>query len=200
VLISFEGIDGCGKSTQIDLLKEHFEKSEKDYYVFREPGGTELSEKIRNLLLHEDGEMNPVTELLLFSAARSQLISEKVTPLLSSGKIVILDRFYDSTTAYQGYGRESAELHQIENLNELASLGTVPDLTFYLKIDPGEAALRTAGGKKDRMESSGLDFFSKVAAGYDLLSDREERFVVLDASLDPIEIHKLVVERIGQIS
>lgn len=200
MLISFEGIDGCGKSTQIDLLKKHLKNKEEDFYVFREPGGTELSEKIRNLLLHETGEMSPITELLLFSAARSQLISEKVLPLVSSGKIVILDRFYDSTTAYQGYGRESAELNQIENLNDLASIGTVPDITFYLKIDPEVAAQRTTAGKKDRMESSGSKFFKKVAAGYDLLANREERFVIIDASLDQNEIHNLIIGKIDSLS
>ncbi len=193
MLISFEGIDGCGKSTQINLLKTYFEKQGVDYSVFREPGGTEISERIRSLLLHETDEMDPVTELLLFSAARSQLIREKVLPLLKEKRIVILDRFYDSTTAYQGYGRKSADLNSIHVLNELATHHTKPDITFYLRIDPKEAEKRTDGNLKDRMENAGFDFFSKVSAGYDELAEQEERIHSIDATLAPEVIHSEIV-------
>lgn len=194
MLITFEGIDGCGKSTQIELLKRYFEKKEVQYSVFREPGGTEISESIRRLLLHDTDEMDPVTELLLFSAARSQLLIEKVRPLLDKGEIVILDRFYDSTTAYQGFGRELGNQDELKTLNRLASHRTVPDLTFYLKISPDEAALRTKGGKKDRMENSGGSFFRKVVDGYDDLSKTEERYRTIDATLEPEEIHRAIIE------
>lgn len=193
MLISFEGIDGCGKSTQINLLREHFDKQGFDYSVFREPGGTEISERIRSLLLHETEEMDPVTELLLFSAARSQLIKEKVLPLLEENRIVILDRFYDSTTAYQGYGRQSVDLESIHILNELATHHTKPDITFYLKIDPKEAKKRTDGNLKDRMENSGEEFFSKVSKGYNELAEKEERIHSIDATLAPEIIHSQIV-------
>ncbi|MDX1642197.1 MAG: dTMP kinase [Balneolaceae bacterium] len=196
MLISFEGIDGCGKSTQIELLKKHFEQKGLTYSVFREPGGTEISEKIRSLLLHETDDMHPVTELLLFSAARSQLIQEKVLPLLKRNKIVILDRFFDSTTAYQGYGRESAELQSIHVLNQLAAHQIKPDLTFYLKIDPKEAEKRTSGDRKDRMENAGEQFFKNVSKGYDELAKTEERIHSIDAMLSELEIHAKIVSAI----
>lgn len=195
MLISFEGIDGCGKSTQIELLKTYFKKVKTPFSIFREPGGTEISEKIRNLLLHETDEMNSVTELLLFSAARSQLVSEEISPRLKKGEIVILDRFYDSTTAYQGYGRKSAELSQIETLNSLATHQTVPDITFYLRIDPETASKRTDGGEKDRMERSGDDFFKDVCDGYDELS-KQERFEIIDATQSPEIIHQQILKRV----
>ncbi len=199
MLITFEGIDGCGKSTQIELLKNYLDTLKVVYVVFREPGGTEISEKIRSLLLHDTGEMDPVTELLLFSAARSQLIREKVIPLLNEKKIVILDRFYDSTTAYQGYGRESADLDSIFSLNRLASHQLTPNITFYLRIKPELAALRTQNTLKDRMERSGTDFFNKVSEGYDELATKEERIFTIDATNSANKIHRQIIELIGDL-
>lgn len=199
MLITFEGIDGCGKSTQIELLKNYLDTLKVVYVVFREPGGTEISEKIRSLLLHDTGEMDPVTELLLFSAARSQLIREKVIPLLNEKKIVILDRFYDSTTAYQGYGRESADLDSIFSLNRLASHQLTPNITFYLRIKPELAALRTQHTLKDRMERAGTDFFNKVSEGYDELATKEERIFTIDATNSANKIHRQIVELIGDL-
>ncbi|MDX1591139.1 MAG: dTMP kinase [Balneolaceae bacterium] len=199
MLITFEGIDGCGKSTQIDLLKSYLDKKGVTYNVFREPGGTDLSEKIRNLLLHDSIGMDPVTEMLLFSSARSELISEKVIPLLEAGNVVILDRFYDSTTAYQGYGRQSLPIDQILTLNRIASHGLVPGLTFYLRISPDEASRRTDGSDKDRMEKSGISFFEKVSAGYDELEKKEKRFVTLDAKLTPDQIHAKIREKVDPL-
>lgn len=193
MLISFEGIDGCGKSTQIKLLKSYFQNRELSYHIFREPGGTEISERVRSLLLHETDEMDPVTELLLFSAARSQLIREKVIPLLNENNIVLLDRFYDSTTAYQGYGRESASIEAINTLNEIASHSISPDITIYLKILPEEADKRTQSTKKDRMEISGLEFFKRVADGYDKIAANEKRVQVIDATQSPGKIHEEIV-------
>jgi len=192
VLLSFEGIDGCGKSTQIKLLQNYLKNTGYKSYLFREPGGTEVSEKIRSLLLHESDELDPVSEMLLFSAARSQLIAEKVIPLIKKGEIVILDRFYDSTTAYQGYGRKSVPLDKIQLLNSIASHGIQPDITFYLKIDPLIAQKRTESVEKDRMEKSGLEFFRDVAGGFDELSKSEKRFKTLDATLSVEEIHQKI--------
>ncbi len=194
VLITFEGIDGCGKSTQIEKLKVYLKRKDITFTVFREPGGTAISEKIRSLLLHETEEINPVTELLLFSAARSQLINEKVIPLLEKNEIVILDRFYDSTTAYQGFGRVSASLEDIYTLNKLASHQIVPDITFYLKISPEVANKRTEGTGKDRMESSGDDFFTKVATGYDMIASSNKRFRVMDATQSPETLHAQILK------
>lgn len=193
MIISFEGIDGCGKSTQIELLVRYFRNRVEETETLREPGGTELSEKIRALLLHEPGEMNAVTEMLLFSAARSHLITEKIKPLVSRGIIVILDRFFDSTTAYQGYGRESVPIQTVELLNSIATHQTQPDLTFYLKIDPKTAAARRTTSESDRIESSGEGFFQKVTEGYDLLSEKYTRFHTIDALLRPEEIHQKIV-------
>ncbi len=200
MFITFEGIDGSGKSTQIKLLRTYFQSKNIDAHLFREPGGTDISEQIRTLLLHGGEEMDPVTELLLFSAARSQLISEKVMPLLEAGKVVILDRFYDSTTAYQGYGRESASLSDIKQLNKIASHHLVPDITFYLEVSPESAANRMAGSEKDRMERSGAHFFDKVAKGFNTLSQQERRFVTINGEMGVQEIHKKIIGTVQTFS
>lgn len=193
MFITFEGIDGSGKSTQIRLLKSYLAKKDIKCHIFREPGGTEISEQIRSLLLHDTEEMDPVTELLLFSSARSQLIAEKVIPLLNNNETVILDRFYDSTVAYQGYGRESAPLKDITQLNRIAAHGRVPDLTFYLRISVEDADRRTSSNHKDRMEKSGKDFFRKVSRGFDEISKKEERFKVIDSNRKKSNVHQEII-------
>jgi len=185
LLITFEGIDGCGKTTQINNLTKYLESRSLQVTVFREPGGTNLSEKIRDLLLHETDEMDVRTELLLFSAARSQLVVEKVIPLLNKGELVILDRYYDSTVAYQGFGRNSIQIDHIHFLNKLATHDTVPDITFYLSISPEIASKRTHNNQKDRMEKAGIAFFERVKSGYDLLAKKSERFITIDSSREP---------------
>lgn len=197
MFITFEGIDGSGKTTQIKLLSEKLLEEGYEVCVFREPGGTEISEQIREILLDSKMNINPVTELLLFSAARSQLVAEKVVPLQKSGTIVILDRFYDSTTAYQGYGRNSVTHKQIRELNEIASHSNEPDLTFYMKISLEEAQKRTQKQQKDRMELSGNDFYKKVIKGFDALSLSEKRFVTLDARAPQQEIHSQIWEQVS---
>ena len=189
MLITFEGIDGSGKSTQIALLRDRLQETGHEVSVFREPGGTDISEMIRGMLLNPELEIDPVTELLLFSSARSQLIAEKVKPLLAEGKVVILDRFYDSTTAYQGYGRKSMPLAEIHQLNKVASHGLAPDITFYLRLSLEESALRTARFEKDRMEQSGDSFFKKVYNGFEELLKTESRFKAIDANQLPEEVH-----------
>lgn len=182
MLISFEGIDGCGKSTQIQLLKDKLIAQGKIVQVFREPGGTSLSEAIRALLLDKTYDPEPVTELLLFSSARSQLIQQEVIPALDRGEIVILDRFYDSTTAYQGYGRSVLPIEQIQDINTVASHGLKPDITFYLRITVEDSFKRTERFEKDRMESAGEEFFKRVIQGYDTLVAEESRFHVLEGN------------------
>ena len=199
MLISFEGIDGCGKSTQIQLLKKYFDKAGKQVEVFREPGGSAISEQIRAILLDTDEDINPVSELLLFSAARAQLIAEKVKPALDEGKIVILDRFYDSTTAYQGFGRQSIDTPSIQTINKIASLSNTPDITFYLKISWDESKRRTAHMQEDRMEKAGQEFFERVIEGYNFLSNTEDRFVEIDASQSVNEIHEQILMKIPAV-
>jgi len=197
MLITFEGIDGSGKSTQISLLKEYISSTGKSVKVLREPGGTDISELIRGMLLNPEIEIDPVTELLLFSSARSQLIAEKVKPLLTDGVVVILDRFYDSTTAYQGYGRKSLPLDQVHQINKVASHGLAPDVTFYLRLSLEESAKRTAHMQKDRMEQSGIEFFQNVIKGFDELAESEQRFVTVDASKDVNEVHDLILSELN---
>ena len=196
MLITFEGIDGCGKSTQIDLLTERLKREKIEYHLFREPGGTEVSEEVRKLLLHSRAPMDPVTELLLFSAARSQLIAEKVRPLIEKGNVVILDRFYDSTIAYQGYGRQSASPEQISRLNTLASHGLVPDCTIYLRVSPEVGRQRRDGMKQDRMEREKMEFFERVAEGFEQLAREEARIVVIDGTLSPDQVHLQIVKHL----
>jgi dTMP kinase len=143
--------------------------------------------------------MDPVTELLLFSSARSQLIAEKVIPLLNNDETVILDRFYDSTVAYQGYGRQSASLEDIKQLNRIAAHGIVPDLTIYMKLSTEDAELRTASNSKDRMEKAGQDFFERVSKGFDELSKEENRFKTVDASRDKSVVHKDIVSHVQEL-
>ena len=199
MLITFEGIDGSGKSTQIKLLNSYLSAKGIQTHVFREPGGTEISESIRTLLLHDTEEMDPVTELLLFSSARSQLMAEKVIPLLNQGKTIILDRFYDSTMAYQGYGRESAPISDIHQLNRIAAHGLVPDITFYMKLSVDDAEKRTSSVHKDRMEKSGRDFFSKVSDGFDKMSREEDRFKVIDATQGSSAVHNTIVSHVNAV-
>lgn len=192
VFITFEGIDGSGKSTQIEKLKKHLRKEGTRVEVFRDPGGPVVSEKVREILLNPDFEIDPITELLLFSAARSQLMAEKVLPNLSKGSVVILDRFYDSTTAYQGYGRQSVPLGEIREMNEIASHKREPDLTIYMKVPFEEAQKRMAQKVKDRMEQAGVTFYEKVIEGFERLAEEEERIFTVDATQKPDRVHALI--------
>lgn len=199
MLITFEGIDGSGKSTQISLLKDALVKMGKRVEVFREPGGTPVSELIRSLLLNPELEINPVAELLLFSAARAQLVFERVKPLLNSGVIVILDRFCDSTVAYQGYGRNSLPVENILLINEAATGSLKPDITFYMKVDVETAVSRTYFESKDRMEQAGEEFFRKVSEGFDRLAANEKRFKTLNAN-EPVEaIHAQIMQHLNEL-
>jgi len=193
VLITFEGIDGCGKSTHIKKLKAYLTDKGYDVHVFREPGGTPLSEQIRDILLNSKDDIHPLAESLLFSAARAQLVATRIRPLLDTGAIVILDRFFDSTTAYQGYGRQAVPVPDIEQLNRLATQNLEPDITIYLKLDPEMAyERRKKVRKEDRMEQAGADFFKRVNAGFDALAAREKRIVVFDSSRSAAETFEAI--------
>ena len=183
IFISFEGIDGSGKSTQFKLFSDYLRSLNADFIMTREPGGTDISEKIRNMILDPSNkEMDPMTEALLFAASRAQHVEQLIRPALKDGKIVICDRFIDSSIAYQGYGRELGDC--VRKINEYAVSGTVPDITFYLDLDPSVGRQRNQNaGKVDRMELELLDFHNKVYEGYKELSIiYKDRFVTIDAS------------------
>ena len=188
--ITFEGGEACGKSTQVKKLKEYIStlKNKDDFLFVREPGGTPLTDEIRRLLLnYEEDKPLPMTELLLFCAARVENIEKRVKPAIQQGKVVIADRFYDSTIAYQGMARGIMSAQDILTLTKKIIGPLKPDLTFYLKISPSEAFKRKANmGEMDRIEKEGLDFHEKVAKGYNFISNIEkERFYCLDATKEP---------------
>ncbi len=197
MFITFEGIDGSGKSTQIKKLRNRLEEKGALVDVYRDPGGPVVSEQVREILLNPNFEIDSVTELLLFSAARSQLMSENVLPGLEEGKVIILDRFFDSTTAYQGYGRESVPLQEIQKLNAIASHKRKPDLTIYMKLSLAAAKKRMAK-TKDRMEQAGDAFFEKVIMGYNKLAEREDRFFTVDATKPVSKVHDQIWQHVNK--
>ncbi|MBI1805395.1 MAG: dTMP kinase [Ignavibacteriae bacterium] len=189
MFVTFEGIDYSGKTTQATLLVEHLKQLGNDVVFLREPGGTAVSEKIRAILLDRSHTgIAQTTELLLFSAARSQLVQEIIIPSLQARKIVVCDRFYDSTTAYQGYGR-GLDLDDVRRLNATATSGTKPDMTVFVDVEIEEITrrLRAGGGTADRMETSGRDFYERVIDGYRELARAEpNRFVIVNG-MRPVE-------------
>jgi len=199
-LITFEGIDGSGKSTQIQLLEAEFEKLGISYKTFREPGGTKLSEKIRTILLDKENiELYSNAESLLFAAARAQLTAEQIKPAITKGEFVICDRFTDSTIAYQGYGR-GLNINNLELMNTIATDGLIPDITFILDIDPQKATERLKTVNPDRMEATGIDFFKKIRQGYcQIREQNQSRCIVINGekSQEDIskEIHHIIMER-----
>ena len=190
LFISFEGADGCGKSTQAKLFAEYLREQGYEVVLTREPGGTPISEKIRNIILDPAcKEEHPRTEMLLFAAARAQHVEELIKPAVSEGKIVICDRFVDSSIAYQGYARGLGE--QVEIVNSYAIDGCLPDITFFFDISPEEARKRNAlTDKADRLELEKNEFYRKVYDGFIALSEKyKDRYVVIDAfgSIDDIQ-------------
>lgn len=185
-LLSFEGSEGCGKSTQIQRLRARLEAQGREVIVLREPGGTAVGEHIRRLLQHEKeaASMTDEAELLLFAASRAQIVREKIQPALARGAVVMLDRFLDSTTVYQGIAR-GLPAESVRAINSFAAGGTIPSLTIVLDM-PASAAwerIHQTGRELDRMESQPLEFFEKVRRGYLELAQQEPgRMVVVDAS------------------
>ncbi|WP_291288942.1 dTMP kinase [Enorma sp.] len=196
--ITVEGIDGCGKSTQARLLVEDLERAGYDVLALREPGGVAISEKIRALLLDPANvEMSATCELLLYEAARAQLVHEVVAPALAEGRVVVCDRFYDSTTAYQGYAG-GVPLDAVTRANELAVGACAPDLTLVFDIDPALAAERTVSRAQDRMEAKGIAYQQRVAEGFRAIAAAEpERVKRIDAAraIDAIHADVMVAVR-----
>ena len=192
LFITFEGADGCGKTTQLNLLADCLTNAGYDVLITREPGAKGLGEKIREILLNYDGDVSDRCESFLFLADRAQHIDMVVNPAINSGRIVLCDRHTDSSVAYQGYGR-GLPVDRIKNLNDIAVNGRVPDLTFIFDIDV-ETSMSRVGSEKDRMESAGIEFFNRVRNGYLQIAKTEpDRVKVVDASRTVEQIHSDVV-------
>lgn len=192
LFITFEGADGCGKTTQLMLLAKYLKAQGREVVVTREPGARGLGEKIREILLNYDGEVSSRAEAFMFLADRAQHIDVIVNPAIKSGKIVLCDRHTDSSVAYQGYGRR-LDIDEIKRLNSIATNGKKPDMTLIFDIDV-ETSMARVGDMKDRMESAGIEFFNRVRNGYlEIAKQEPNRVKVLDASKSIEEIHKNVI-------
>ncbi len=188
LFITFEGSEGCGKTTQISRLAAALKAAGREVVTLREPGGTPIGEKVRHLLQHdaEASAMTPETELLLFAASRAQLVREVIRPALLRGEVVLCDRFLDSTTVYQGVAR-ALRSEEVASVNSFAVGETLPDLTLLLDLDAGEGRRRAAArkGPADRMEQEGSGFYEAVRRGYlELASANSGRIAVINASGD----------------
>tara|TARA_B110000003_G_scaffold94114_2_gene96289 strand:- start:1575 stop:2171 length:597 start_codon:yes stop_codon:yes gene_type:complete len=195
-IITFEGIEGVGKSTQINLLKDYIESRGLSASIFREPGSTAIGENIRSILLDSKENLSKESELLLMFAARAQLISEKVK--ISNTDFILFDRFYDASVAYQGYGRGLS----VDFINNLISFINCPqpDLTFLLDISVENGFKRKIDDVKDRIESSGDEFFEKVRQGYlEIAKSQPERIKVIDAMGSIDDINKEIIKEVSKL-
>lgn len=199
--ITFEGSEGCGKTTQIEALAKALEAEGKIVLITREPGGTIIGEKIRNLLQDpsHDNAISDMTELLLFSASRAELIASRIQPALDRGEIVICDRFYDSTYVYQGLGR-AIDMNIVEQLNQITVGSLKPDLTILLDLDAKigiQRAKSRQSGELDRIENESLAFFEAVREGYLELAKKEtERFKIINGLLSVDQIKAIIWETV----
>ncbi len=195
--ISFEGVDGVGKTTQINLFLEKLEKLNFDYQLYREPGGTSLSERIREILLNNNNDISSITETLLFLSARSDLVDKNIIPLVKKGKsFIICDRFFDSTLAYQSYGR-GINMDLVKIITDEILQNYIPSTTFLLDCDINLSLSRL--NSKDRMESSGLDFLNKVKEGFlELALLDKNRYVIIDANNSISDIEESIWEHFSK--
>ncbi len=197
LFITFEGADGCGKTTQIKLLDEYLRAKGYKTLLTREPGSKGLGVKLREILLNYDGEVSPQCESFLFLADRAQHVDCIIKPALEEGVIVLCDRHTDSTVAYQGYGR-GLDLEQIHYLNNIATGGLKPDLTFVFDVDV-ETSQSRVGAEKDRMESAGVEFFERVRQGFlEIAKSEPKRVKVIDSTQTIEKIHEQVVELVAR--
>ena len=195
IFITMEGPDGAGKSTQIDLLKKYLEDKGYNILLTRDPGGNDISEAIRGIILNKDfTEMGYMTELLLYASARAQLVKENIKPALEAGTAVIADRFVDSSAVYQGIGR-GLGIDTVYKVNEFALQGIMPDMTILMDLDAEVGLARKKNqAELDRMENEKMEFHQKVVDGYRMLADMHpERIVKIDATLPIDEIHGIIV-------
>lgn len=198
LFITLEGADGCGKTTQLNLLKEYLTSNGYEIVVTREPGGKGLGEKLREILLNYDGEVSDRCEAFLYLADRAQNIDTIIKPAINSGKIVLCDRHTDSSVAYQGYGREQ-NIDNINMLNELAVNGVHPDLTIVFDIDT-ETSMARVGAEKDRLESAGIEFHKRVRNGYlEIAKKNTQRIKVVDASQTIEDVQRDVIKIIEEV-
>lgn len=198
LFITFEGADGCGKTTQLMLMAKYLKEHGAEVLVTREPGAKGLGEKLREILLNYDGEVSSQAEAFLFLADRAQHMDVIIKPAVAAGKIVLCDRHTDSTVAYQGYGR-GIDVSRINMLNDIATGGRKPDLTIVFDVDV-ETSLSRVGKEKDRMENAGMDFFNRVRNGYLQIAKQEpERVKVIDATQSIEAIHIQVIKLINQL-
>ena len=201
LFVTFEGIDGCGKTTQIEMLSSDLQAKGIPFVLIREPGGTEIGEKIRTILLDKaNSRMHARTELLLYEAARAQIVEERIRPELMAGKVVICDRFFDSTIAYQGIAR-GLGLEAVDYMNRWSTAGLSPDITFLLDLDE-ETAYRRRHGRaeeEDRLEAEGLAFMKKVREGYLLCGKDDPRIRVISAKDTPEEIYKEIKRAVWEV-
>jgi dTMP kinase len=196
LFITFEGSEGCGKSTQIGRLASRLRDAGREVVLLREPGGTPIGEQIRHLLQYDEsaGAMTPEAELLLFAASRAQLVREVIRPAIERGAVVLCDRFLDSTTVYQGVAR-ALDRGDVAAVNAFAVGGTLPDLTLLLDLDAAEGRRRAASrkGPVDRMEQEGEEFYEAVRRGYlELAEASPGRFAVIDASGNEASVESLI--------
>ena len=199
LFISFEGIDGVGKSTQADLLESWLTEQNKDVVRTLEPGGTDVGVEIRKILLHHKGDLAPRAEAALFAADRAHHVASKIRPALEQGKIVITDRYFDSSVAYQGAGRDLSRT-EVRDLSLWAVGGLLPDLTVLLDLPAEQARARrnTSGTEPDRLEKEKTEFFETVRSAYlDLANAEPERFLVVDASVTVEEMQEIIRQRVA---
>jgi dTMP kinase len=196
VFITFEGIDGVGKSTQLDLLQSWLEGRGREVIRTLEPGGTELGQEIRHLLLHRKGDVAARAEALLYAADRAHHVATKIRPALEGGKVVLSDRYFDSSVAYQGAARE-LDVEEVRNISLWAVDNLIPDLTVLLDLDAQAAILRRnkTGTEPDRLEREKVDFFERARSQYLELA-KESRFLVVDATLTIDEIQEQIRTRV----
>ena len=196
MFITFEGIDGVGKSTQLDLLEAWLSKQGHEVVRTMEPGGTELGQEIRHLLLHRKGNVAPRAEALLYAADRAHHVTTKIEPALASGKVVLSDRYFDSSVAYQGAARELS-VDEVRDISWWAVGNLEPDLTFLLDMPAAQALTRRddTGTEPDRLESEEVGFFERARAQY-LEMASAERFEVIDATMTIEAIHQAVIARV----
>ncbi|HVN49512.1 MAG TPA: dTMP kinase [Bacteroidota bacterium] len=202
MLITFEGLDYSGKSTQVKMLSDRITMQGNRVLLLREPGGTEIGEKIRKILLDKENiSLTDASELFLFSESRSQLVKEVIVPALEGMMTVICDRYFDSTTAYQGYGRK-IDLAAIEAINKFAVDGLEPDLTFFLDIPIREIEKRIARAKakRDRMESNDISFYERVRGGYLQIAKSHSRYRVLDGLKSIDDLHDEIWQEFDRLT